>query len=358
MSCKITYEQLTAYFDGELPEKERSELKAHIDCCGECSSILRELTGLRNLLREFAGQDIQAPVDLKKNVISALRSEGAFADNTGPNKVGRWGGYLQKAIAAAATVVLVGSATWALYTGDVDKKINNIARKTEISEPATTPKVTSKPEGADTKPVDNSANNNINNTHQTGEQSTEKPADTPAVKPKTNATATSKPASNSQQQVATTGNKTPINATFLGVDRVHYTGYIQLQADPGSDIKKQVQDIATKYDATGVETASQGNMLKINVPTAYYTALFEDLKNSFAVQNSNSTRDDLSKTYRDVLIQLDQLGNEKNAIPSEGEMTQEQRERLALLEKKENSLMQQIDNIDIRARISVIQIKY
>lgn len=369
MKCKIPTDELTAYFDGELSPADGVKMHAHIDNCRECSSVLAEMSALRDLLARFGRQEIQAPDGFREGVISALHGQGVFSNNkipsgklSGLTAYKKWNSFIYKGAAAAAAIMLVGSTTWALYTGSADKKMPSVAQNTEISLPSekNNPGNTN-PSNTASTPKEN--NNQINKETPT---KTSGPAATQNSKTNPNTKVTSTPKKTppaNPQQVASSSRINQINAMFLSVDRAHYSGYFQLNSSAAENISGQIKNLAGKYNSTAIDSATgQDKVTRINVPTAYYNALYEELKNlltnSKLIQANETTKDDLNKSYRDILGELEKVKNEEAQYTNPEGLTPEQKQALSALENKEDSLLKQLDELDAQAKTSTILIKY
>lgn len=55
---------LTAYLDGELPEKEHKEVEAHLKSCESCRALARELQETTDILKSAYATKAEPPVDL------------------------------------------------------------------------------------------------------------------------------------------------------------------------------------------------------------------------------------------------------------------------------------------------------
>jgi len=105
-NCEEFAPLLSAYFDGELPENESAEVRAHLCECAACRARLDELLALHDALGML--EEPEAPDDLTANVMAAVRAEKAAQTlrKKTPNMWRRWA-----AIAACAAVALFAAVT-------------------------------------------------------------------------------------------------------------------------------------------------------------------------------------------------------------------------------------------------------
>src|SRR3954451_3852782 len=76
MRCDEVRPRLDAYFDGELPETERTPLREHLQGCHDCGPEAAALERLRDDIRRFAPLH-RAPETLRSQIRFAVRREAA-----------------------------------------------------------------------------------------------------------------------------------------------------------------------------------------------------------------------------------------------------------------------------------------
>lgn len=97
-------ELLSALLDGELNERERAEVMAHLETCEDCRTYLAELSILRDALGE--PEDVPVPEDFAAGVMARLHEE---KQPRPAKKAGAW--HKWGALAACAAIVVLAAAT-------------------------------------------------------------------------------------------------------------------------------------------------------------------------------------------------------------------------------------------------------
>lgn len=353
MACNYSYDELTAYFDGELDPDEAREIGFHVSRCPACSKFLNDLKIMQDMLKEAGREEVDAPPDLRVNVMSSLRSEGAFKQGGIQGIVSGMKRYrlVQKGVAAAVGALLVGGATWGWVAGQIGKQLPQVARQDNpppVSEKYTPEQI--KPNGGNTPvtkdlPAESDDTSKVNHTNTgPGSQENTVSSQDPEIKVP------------DKLMIAQENSQIPLSPTFLSRNRVSYSGFFQVSAKNNEELLKQVQTLASKYGASTAGPDSGARILRINVSTTNYGALYEELKETLTgsrqLQNSGSTGEDLGKAYREALAELEQVLRSKEGL------TPGQAEQLILLEQKESSLLKQLEELEMRARNSTILIKF
>lgn len=62
--CAFYGPLLNAYLDGELPEKERKEIEAHLETCQKCRQLVQELEQIGDTLKEAFADVPEPEIDL------------------------------------------------------------------------------------------------------------------------------------------------------------------------------------------------------------------------------------------------------------------------------------------------------
>jgi hypothetical protein len=75
IECRQIAELLGDYIDGSLPKQTRELIDWHIDGCAPCVAFINTYRGTVAASRSF--RDIPVPSELKKRLLSVLRSERA-----------------------------------------------------------------------------------------------------------------------------------------------------------------------------------------------------------------------------------------------------------------------------------------
>ena len=111
MECDEAHARLDAYFDGELSEPERGDLRDHIAGCAECRLEIQALEQLRDGIRQSAPV-YRAPAALRSQIRAALRREG-----DGAPAFARGPGWLAFAASILIAVGVGSGGTW-LISGE------------------------------------------------------------------------------------------------------------------------------------------------------------------------------------------------------------------------------------------------
>ena len=356
MICNYSYDDLTAYFDGELPPDYSRELAAHVGHCPDCSAVMKELRCMRDMLFRAGREEFEAPADLKDSIMASLRLEGAFGEKAA--KGGRissmvsgsmWGSTINRGIAAAVGALLVGGATWAGFTGNLVRQVPSVANSDPppaVSEKYSPIITATNGSGTAIAPdplVQGSSGGNaggelINNS--------------PVTPPESNQ-AQENPISEKPRAIAQANNRLPSSAMFLSLSKVCYSGFLQVSKSAASNQLSSVSTLAVKY--SGTVSGSDTGIIRIDVPTSNYQALFGEMEAYFRGKgqliNSGSTEEDLNSAYRETLIELEQV------IKSRDQLEAGQAEQISLLEKKENSLNKKLEGLELKLKTSTIVVK-
>ena len=117
--CEEFAPLLSAYFDGELTEEERAELRAHVMECEACQKLLGELTALHEAFGALGEEEV--PAGFTEGVMAAVRAEKAAAK---PQAKKRSAWRHMAPLAACAALVLLAAA---VALPQMDKKSVNDA---------------------------------------------------------------------------------------------------------------------------------------------------------------------------------------------------------------------------------------
>lgn len=357
MKCGYSYDELTAYFDGELPREEQHKLQQHLGCCRECASALEELRFVRSAVLSAWQAEIQPPEDLRSNVLERLRKEGAFRESLPvktPAAAGKgWKRFKGWGAAAAASALLVAGASWAWLAGNVDNAPLNTALVE--NKPAITEHVPPVKEVTEKEP-DGAAGGSTPDT---------RPGDKPGIK--NQGTAVTSPEKSGGPQQADNAPKQTVpgaialkdytDKAFLSVDKKSYSGYFQLTDNWRNydSLDQKVKLTAARYNATLAGSFNDsGGVVTINVPTAAYNALYEDLKGLLStggfVKSSDTTEESMENQYKVVQTELEKVREEYEASAGDTEKQNQ-------LANRQNSLIDQMEDLEQRARHSTIAIK-
>ena len=106
-ACERYEQQISALLDGELPEEEQTELRAHLQTCADCAATYRMFSNL-----SAAMQDMQAepPADLTDRILAQIEAEKIVPIETAGSKKRGWKTF---AATAACLAVIVGLAVFA-----------------------------------------------------------------------------------------------------------------------------------------------------------------------------------------------------------------------------------------------------
>lgn len=131
--CEEFAPLLSAYFDGELTEKECAQVRAHLEECEDCRTRLSEYAALRAGLLDALTEE-EPPADFTPNVMAAVRAEKA---STAPKKAKKrtWQRYLP--VAACAAIVLLSASLFPQMSGfDGAKSMDTAAPQAAQNESA------------------------------------------------------------------------------------------------------------------------------------------------------------------------------------------------------------------------------
>jgi len=117
MKCKQVREQLLAYLDGEVTDRQRSEIEVHLDGCPTCSAELEELHALRadlSTLVKAAGEEIDFPPASEVRVAAHLsarvdRARSGDLLNTLRDWLGRGSWMVSRALVVLLLAALVAA---------------------------------------------------------------------------------------------------------------------------------------------------------------------------------------------------------------------------------------------------------
>ncbi len=124
MNCRRTRRLINAFLDGELQEKDRQQLQAHLEKCPACREVIEDLKAIKSRL--VRAGEIE-PSDrvweklksrLQDEVIPRLLEEKAGADKKTARKTSSWFGLPSPVFRyAAAALVFVAFVAGAFYLG-------------------------------------------------------------------------------------------------------------------------------------------------------------------------------------------------------------------------------------------------
>lgn len=134
--CHQYDEQISAFLDGELTEKEAAALRAHAASCPDCATLLDLLGGLSDVIRDdmteapaalahgvmeriYAWEeshtaDDDAPIELEPVPIATARTQRSYQSETEPVPISKarkshWG---RNAVAAACLLLVIGGGAY------------------------------------------------------------------------------------------------------------------------------------------------------------------------------------------------------------------------------------------------------
>ena len=124
--CEKYIEMMSAMVDGELPEAEEAELRAHIESCDECSRVYNAFLGISGALSEKLAAPPEA---LAKGVMYKIKVQ---------KKAGRRFAFGRfTALAACLALVLLGASYFGLFEGSSLNKSESVAAPRAMSDGAT-----------------------------------------------------------------------------------------------------------------------------------------------------------------------------------------------------------------------------
>jgi len=101
-ACERYEQQISALLDGELPEKERSELKAHLQACASCAATYRMFSNLSAVMQDM---EAEPPADLTDRILAQIEKEKIVPIESARPKKRSWKTF---AAMAACLAVIVG----------------------------------------------------------------------------------------------------------------------------------------------------------------------------------------------------------------------------------------------------------
>lgn len=114
MECFQVQENLSAYFDGELPHDSQKEVAQHLESCAECAGLLNGIRDLAGLAQELPNpQQPNAPWSEIDRLVIAQR-------NAEPSEKSRARGrdIMTRALLGIAAIILVALGWWVGQTAD------------------------------------------------------------------------------------------------------------------------------------------------------------------------------------------------------------------------------------------------
>jgi anti-sigma factor RsiW len=122
MHCRNRHTRLSAYLDGELPERDMRDMERHLDGCASCR---KRLAGLEALDAPLASLSIpKMPDDLESRIMTQASREYFDTPKNGGFRVivGRWLGITGTTSALAAGLLLGGLLGWNSYGEPVSER--------------------------------------------------------------------------------------------------------------------------------------------------------------------------------------------------------------------------------------------
>ncbi|OGV47274.1 MAG: hypothetical protein A2X46_18200 [Lentisphaerae bacterium GWF2_57_35] len=101
MNCKKAEQALSMAMDGELPEKQKQQLQAHLSDCAPCRQMEQELNACRVMLRGQIAQPEQTPEAAWADVRRAIRLQSPAKESVAAPMVFNW------RIQAASVIVML-----------------------------------------------------------------------------------------------------------------------------------------------------------------------------------------------------------------------------------------------------------
>jgi len=140
MNNKLTDEALSAYLDGELPPAQHKEVQRRIEASPAAQAQLEELRKLSGLIQELPRQ--QLPQEFADQVLQLAERRSLLAEPAplpaSHSQMSWWRPALGVSVAAAAVFALT-TLLPQVNVPDNGKELENLAQRTEQSEPTTSP---------------------------------------------------------------------------------------------------------------------------------------------------------------------------------------------------------------------------
>jgi anti-sigma factor RsiW len=79
MNCREYQAMLTAYFDDELPERQKHEMDSHLARCPECRDLAQKLSYSLEIFKSLDGKDLTAELSpyLAEKIAAQLTDKGS-----------------------------------------------------------------------------------------------------------------------------------------------------------------------------------------------------------------------------------------------------------------------------------------
>jgi len=107
--------RVQAYFDGELPSADSSEVEAHLQGCAECQGLLTELERARSALRRNLSDERASP-QLRARVMRALDAEEAAPARPRP-RMWQLRQFWVGALSGASALAVAGVSAFLVMSG-------------------------------------------------------------------------------------------------------------------------------------------------------------------------------------------------------------------------------------------------
>ncbi|MGE4193837.1 MAG: anti-sigma factor [Pseudodesulfovibrio sp.] len=130
MHCRNRHTRLSAYLDGELPERDMRDMERHLDRCVSCRERLAGLEALGAHLASLSNPEM--PGDLEYRIMARASREYFDVPNRGGFReiARRWLGATATASALAAGLLLGGLLGWNSHGNPVSDRTMMQTEKT------------------------------------------------------------------------------------------------------------------------------------------------------------------------------------------------------------------------------------
>lgn len=350
MKCRYVSENLSAYIDGELDEKESRLIAAHLLACHHCRSQWEELKAASALLNELP--ELTPPPEFITGLRERLASIPASVADDDRAKlsekvrlVARKPWYKIAAVAAVFSMALGIGSMWNDGNGNLDFVGPQLARTETpayqpIADNQTEQTTDAVGQDQDAEQVDN----DTRNTQQNGEVKSpiDQNQELPQNKPSNQQTA--EPAEKFSGKPEASNRLTlPAEVTAANHSYVAITSAVKINVDDVDSAAAKVAAVAQKYGGT----VSTANPLNMYIPVANYYSGFLGELNSLGDVSESSTSEDLTAKIRSLEEQLVEKQQKEAALLKDAD---ENDQETAAVQSEIKELYNQIQALKISTK--------
>ena len=371
MKCSNVKPLIPAFTDNELEDRDYEEINNHFSCCSDCSNELKEWRNIKMIMRDIGSQEIVAPPGLQTAVLSQLKRENTWSEEMPSENlrskripaasvfsfVNKFSTRVKRGIAAAAAIILMGTAAGGLWSqnaviiANLDSKMKPPVTEQQHQPEQQPETVASKTGTLDTPAETDSVKKDTAtlNRDTTEKQPDSKPVSEPINKHQSEVVPDSLSSGQGQVQkeVDTPPKPQSLNpeqhsdVVFIGSDKIIHSGYVKLQAANLTALHETSTTLAGKYGAVfdvqslgQAESGASREMLKFTVPKDKFSDLYNDLLALGQVVDNGLADDNISERYRQTAAQLLVLKAQKQQPNQTAAQQKETEEKITALEEQ------------------------